>query len=112
MRGRIYGGYTIPVPSANADEYARWRNQDLEGMDADQLRCELAEVLKAINAIKSGQLIRRSHTLDGKAPGPALGAYVTMSGTEAKWPITWLEERRTALEAHIQGVPPWQPGSD
>lgn len=112
MRGRIYGRYTLPVPSANADEYARWRHEDLEHMDADQLKCELAEVLKAINAAKSGQLIRRSHTLDGKAPGPAYGAYVAMSGTKAIWPVTWLEERRAALEARIQGVPPWQPGND
>lgn len=109
MRGLIYEGYTLPVPSANADEYARWSHEDLEGMDHDALRCEYAEVLKAINKAKGGQHIRRSWSTQGAAPGPAPAAYVAVAGRGAMTPIQWLTERRERLEDALSKAAPWQP---
>ena len=109
MRPRIYGGYTLPVPSANADEYARWTHQDLEGMGADRLRCELAEVLKAIDALKRGQRLRRAQSARGKAPGPAVSAYVAIAGRGVQAPGQWLAERRERLEDALRKGASWQP---
>lgn len=109
MRPPIYVAYTLPVPSANADEYARWRHEDLEGMDHDALRCELAEVLKAIDALKRGQRLRRSQSTQGAAPGPAPAAYVAVAGRGAETPMQWLTERRERLEDALSKAASWQP---
>lgn len=109
MRGLIYGAYTLPVPSANADEYARWRHEDLEAMDHDSLRCERAEVLKAIEALKRGQRLRRAQSTKGKAPGPALTAYIAIAGRGVASPMQWLTERRERLEDALGKVSSWQP---
>lgn len=109
MRPLIYGAYTLPVPSANADEYARWRHEDLEGMDHDALRCELSEVLKAMDALKRGHHLRRSWSTQGAAPGPAPAAYVALAGREAMTPMQWLTERRERLEDALSKGASWQP---
>lgn len=111
MRPPIYGGYRLPNPTLNADEYARWKHKDLESMDLDQLRYELTEVRKALSETKGGKRLRREQGPNANAPGPATTAYIAIAGQNVQNAQAWLTERREALEACIQGVPPWQPGN-